>query len=297
MAKVVPGATRNEADSVRAPVKMGSGVLEPLRIIGLYGLLVLGALILLFPLFFSLSLALQGPTLAPTLIPNFADLDWGVFGAAFQQESLLGRWVVNSFVVALAVTVGQLVTSSLAAYALATLSFPGKAFFFFVFLGTLMIPWETTIVPNYLTVVNLGWKDSYQGLITPFLASGFGIFLLRQYFLTIPRDLYEAAVLDGCSRARYLWSILLPLSRPALGTLAVYTFLNTYNQYYWPLLVTDSPEWRTTQVGITAFRSSEVALYNLQMAGTLIVMLPTLLLLVLGQRQLVRGLTAGALKG
>jgi sn-glycerol 3-phosphate transport system permease protein len=251
----------------------------------------------LFPLFFSLSLALQGPTLAPNLVPDFSNLDWGVFNAAFQQEPNLGRWILNSFVVALAVTIGQLITSALAAYALATLTFPGKMLFFFIFLGTLMIPWEATIVPNYLTVVQLGWKDSYQGLIAPFLASGFGIFLLRQYFLTIPRDLYEAAVIDGCGRFRYLVAILLPLSRPALGTLAVYAFLNTYNQYYWPLLVTDSSEWRTTQVGITAFRSTEVALYNLQMAGTLIVMVPTLILLVLGQRQLVRGLTAGALKG
>ena len=134
-------------------------------------------------------------------------------------------------------------------------------------------------------------------MIAPFLAGGFGIFLLRQYFLTIPRDLYEAAVLDGCGYGRYLWSILLPLSRPALATLAVYTFLNTWNQYYWPLLIIDSPAWRTTQIGITAFRSSEVTVYNLQMASTIIVMLPTLILLVLGQRQLVRGLTAGALKG
>jgi ABC-type glycerol-3-phosphate transport system permease component len=115
--------------------------------------------------------------------------------------------------------------------------------------------------------------------------------------MQIPRELYEAAVIDGCGRTRYLWSILLPLSRPALGTLAVYTFLSTYNQYYWPLLVTDSPEWRTTQVGITAFRSSEVSLFNMQMAGVLIVMVPTLVLLVLGQKQLVKGLTSGALKG
>ena len=264
---------------------------------GLYFLLVLAAFILLFPLFFSLSLALQGPTLAPSLIPDLDNLDWGVFGATFAQEGNFGRWILNSFVVSLVVTLGQLITCSLAAYALAMLNFPGKNFFFFLFLGTLMIPWEATIVPNYLTVVNLGWKDSYQGLIAPFLASGFGIFLLRQYFMTIPRELYEAAVIDGCGRTRYLWSILIPLSRPALGTLAVYTFLNTYNQYYWPLLVTDSPEWRTTQVGITAFKSTEVALFNLQMAGTIIVMLPTLLLLVIGQRQLVRGLTAGALKG
>jgi ABC-type glycerol-3-phosphate transport system permease component len=275
----------------------GQRVTDMVRKVGLYVVLTIAALILLFPLFFSLSLALQGPTLAPSIIPDFSKLDWAVFSDAFRQEPNLGRWILNSFVVALAVTIGQLFTSALAAYALATLSFPGKMFFFFVFLGTLMIPWEATIVPNYLTVVQLGWKDSYQGLIAPFLASGFGIFLLRQYFLTIPRDLFEAAVIDGCGRFRYLWTILLPLSRPALGTLAVYAFLNTYNQYYWPLLVTDSSEWRTTQVGITAFRSTEVALFNLQMAGTLIVMIPTLLLLVIGQRQLVQGLTSGALKG
>ncbi len=265
--------------------------------VGAYFLLVLASMLVLFPLFFSLSLALQGPTLAPSLIPDFGKLDWGVFADAFNKEKNLGRWILNSFVVSIGVTVGQLITSSLAAYALATLNFPGKNIFFFIFLGTLMIPWESTIIPNYLTIASWHWKDSYQGLIVPFLASGFGIFLLRQYFMTIPRDLYEAAVIDGCGRTRYLWSILLPLSRPALATLAVYTFLNTWNQYYWPLIVIDDPVWRTTQVGITAFRSSEIAVFNLQMAATIIVMLPTLILLVLGQRQLVRGLTAGALKG
>jgi sn-glycerol 3-phosphate transport system permease protein len=263
----------------------------------LYILLSAAALALLFPLIFSLSLSLQGPTLAPNLVPDFSNLDWDAFPRAFRQAPLLGRWILNSFVVSIAVTLGQLITSALAAYALSNLRFKGKNLFFFLFLGTLMIPFEATLIPNYLTVVGLNWKDSYLGLVTPFLASGFGIFLLRQYFLTIPRELYEAAILDGCGHFRYLRSILLPLSRPALGTLAVYAFLNTYNQYYWPLLVTDSPEWRTTQVGITAFKSSEVTLYNMQMAGTLIVMIPTLLLLVIGQKQLVQGLTSGAVKG
>ena len=264
---------------------------------GVYVLLVVAAVIVLFPLLFSLSLALQGETIAPRLLPDVRTLDFRIFAQAFSKEKHLGRWILNSFVVSVAVTLGQLITASLAAYALANLRFPTKSFFFFAFLGTLMIPWESTIIPNYLAITSWGWKDTYQGLIMPFLASGFGIFLLRQYFLTIPRDLYEAAVIDGCGRTRYLWSILLPLSRPALGTLAVYAFLNTWNQYYWPLLVTDSTEWRTTQVGITVFRSSEIAVYNLQMAATLIVLFPTLLLLILGQRQLVRGLTEGAVKG
>jgi len=264
---------------------------------GIYLLLVLASVLVLFPLLFAFSLAVQGATIAPTLIPDLSKLDFSVFAQAFSKQKHLGRWILNSFVVSVAVTLGQLLTSALAAYALAYLRFPAKPFFFFAFLGPLMIPWESTIIPNYLTITAWGWKDTYQGLIVPFLASGFGIFLLRQYFLTIPRELYEAAVIDGCGRTRYLWSVLLPLSRPALGTLAVYAFLNTWNQYYWPLLVTDSTEWRTTQVGIAVFRSSEIAVYNLQMAATLIVLLPTLILLILGQRQLVRGLTEGALKG
>jgi sn-glycerol 3-phosphate transport system permease protein len=275
------------------PWKVGALVRTAL----LYALLGVVALLVVLPLLFAFSLALQGPTLSPRLLPDFGQLDWSAFQQVFIEEPNLGRWIVNSFVVSLAVTLGQLITSALAAYALTNMQFRGKIFFFFFFLGTLMIPWESTIIPNYLNVTRLGWKDSYQGLIAPFLAGGFGIFLLRQYFLTIPRDLYEAAVLDGCGYGRYLWSIMLPLSRPALATLAVYTFLNTWNQYYWPLLIVDNPQWRTTQIGITAFRSSEVTVYNLQMASTLIVMLPTLILLVLGQRQLVRGLTAGALKG
>src|SRR4029434_4118228 len=123
-------------------------------------------------------------------------LDWNAFSQVFRQEPNLTRWIVNSFVVSLAVTLGQLITSALAAYALANINFPGKIFFFFFFLGTLMIPSQSTIIHNSRGT-RLVWKDSYKGLIAPFLAGGFGIFLLRQYFLTLPRDLYEAAVLDG----------------------------------------------------------------------------------------------------
>lgn len=268
------------------------------RTIAIYGALLIVTIILMFPLFFSLSLALQGSTTAPDLIPkDFTKLDWGVFATVFQQQPVMARWIFNSFVVSTVVTLGVLVTSSLMAYALSYLDFPGKPLLLFFALGTLMIPFEATLIPNYLTISRWGWKDSFQGLIAPFLASGFGIFLMRQYFLSLPRELYDAARVDGCGRLRYLWSILIPLSRPALATLAVYTFLSTWNQYYWPLLVTNDPEWRTTQVGITIFRNFEYAIFNTQMAATIIVMLPTLILLVLGQRQLVRGLTAGAVEG
>lgn len=263
-----------------------------------YTLLTLTAIALLFPLIFALSLALQGETVAPTLLPrDLTNLDWAVFSTVFERQPVMLRWIANSFIVSSVVTVGVLVTSSLLAFALSYLDFPGKGLMLFFALGTLMVPFEATLIPNYLFVAQLGWRDTYQGLIVPFLASGFGVFLLRQYFLTLPRELYDAALVDGCTRVRYLWLILVPLSRPALATLAVYTFLSTWNQFYWPLLITNNTEWRTTQVGITVFRDFEFAVFNIQMAATLIVMLPTLILLVLGQRQLVRGLTAGALKG
>ncbi|MBL8130635.1 MAG: carbohydrate ABC transporter permease [Anaerolineae bacterium] len=264
-----------------------------------YGLLILTSLILLSPLLFSLSLALQGPTISPSLLPpDLSKLDWGIFLSVFQDEPLIARWILNSFVVATGVTLGVIFTSSLFAYALAYFNFPGKTLLLFVALGSLMIPFEATLIANYLLIAEWKWMNTYQGLILPFVASGFGIFLMRQYFLTLPRELYDAAMVDGCNRFRYLWLVLVPLSRPAIATLAVYTFLNTWNQFYWPLLITNTNEWRTTQVGITIFRSFEGgAVFNTQMAATLIVMLPTLLLLILGQRQLVSGLTSGALKG
>ncbi|GAC1367933.1 MAG: carbohydrate ABC transporter permease [Ktedonobacteraceae bacterium] len=288
-------STLVQEKSMRAH-QAGPTVRQRVQTILTYIGLVLVSLVLLFPLFFALSIALQGQTIAPRLIPDLGSLDVSVFGAVLVQQPDLVRWIINSFVVSSLVTLGVLLTSSLAAYAFSYLDFWGKQGFFFIILGTLMIPFEATIIPNFLLILHLNWNDSYQGLVVPFLASGFGIFLLRQYFLTIPRELQEAAKLDGCGNLRYLWSFILPLARPALATVALYTFLSTWNQFYWPLLVTDSTQWRTTQIGITIFHSSEVQILNTQMAATLIILIPTLLPLIFGQRQLVRGLTAGILK-
>lgn len=261
-----------------------------------YILLLLVSLIILFPLLFAFSIALQGQTLTPQLLPNLAQLDWGVFVRVLVQQPDLPRWILNSFVVSFLVTTGVLVTSSLAAYAFAFLNFWGKPIFFAIVMGTMMIPFEATLVPNFLLILHLNWTDSYQGLVLPFLAGGFGIFLLRQYFMTIPPELQEAAKLDGCGHFRFLWSFLIPLARPALATLGLYTFITTWNQFYWPLLVTNESTWRTTQIGIAIFHSSEVNFLNTQMAATLVVVIPTLLPLIFGHRQLVRGLTAGIIK-
>jgi len=207
------------------------------------------------------------------------------------------RFLWNSLIMAGAVMLGQLVTCSMAAYAFSFIRFRGKTVLFTAFLSTMMIPWEVTVIPNYLTIKALGWMDSFPGLIVPFLASAFGVFLLRQLFLQLPKELMEAARMDGCGHSRIFLQIVLPLGRPALATLGVYTFLNTWNSYLWPLLVTNREEMRTVQIGITMLQWEESMSWNLVLSGVSMVLLPSLLILVFGLKQLVRGITAGAVKG
>ncbi|MNW42120.1 L-arabinose transport system permease protein AraQ [compost metagenome] len=209
----------------------------------------------------------------------------------------VGRFIYNSFLISTVVMIGQLITASLAAYAFAFISFRGKAFWFAIFLSTMMIPWEVTMIPNFLLIKSWNWLDSYPGLIFPFLASAFGVFLLRQFFLQLPRELFEAARIDGCGHIRYFANIALPLSKPGLATLAVYVFLNTWNMYLWPLLITNTAEMRTVQIGISMLQFEELTSWNVVLSGVALVLLPSLLLIVLGLKQLVRGLTAGAVKG
>jgi sn-glycerol 3-phosphate transport system permease protein len=269
-----------------------------LRRIASYVLLAIASLIVAFPLLLAVSYSLmsesQIATFPPPIIPSSPTVD---NYATVLSTIPIGRYLLNSFVVSGAVVAGQLVTASLAAFAFAFLAFRGRTFLFFVFLSTLMIPWEATIIPNYITVRSFGWLDTYQGLAVPFMATAFGTFLLRQAFLQIPRELHDAARIDGASTLRFFREIVLPLARPALATVAIYAFLSTYNQYFWPLLVTNTTLMRTTQIGIAQLRFEETLRWGLVMAGTVMVTVPTLALLVLGQRQLVRGLTAGAVKG
>lgn len=266
--------------------------------IALYTLLTVAAIVILFPLYTgfvtSLLSAKNLDTYPPKLIP--VDFQWQNYKEALRMAPLL-RFVFNSFVQSGGVMISQLVLASLAAFAFAFLPFKGKQFVFMVFLSTMMIPWEATIIPNYLFIQKIGWDDTYLGLIAPFMATAFGTFLIRQFFMSLPRDLYDAAIIDGCSNVRYLLTIAAPLARPALGTLAVYSFLQTYNQYFWPLLITNSTNMRTVQIGIKMLQEFEREAWNVVMAGVVIVMIPTLALFILANRQLIRGLTAGALKG
>jgi len=266
--------------------------------IALYVLLTAVALVILFPLLYvfavSFMTADEAGTYPPRFLPNA--LNFANYVTVLRRLPI-PRYLLNSFIVSGSVMLAQLVTASLSAYVFAIRDFRGRTVLFALFISTLMIPWEMTVIPNYQTIVGFGWKDSYIALIAPFVATAFGTFLLRQFFLSIPKELHDAATLDGCGSLRYLITIVLPLSRPVLGTLAVYSFLQTWNQYLWPLLVTDSKTMRTTQIGISFLQNEESASWNIIMAGIVLIVLPTILLLIAGQRQLVRGLTAGAVKG
>jgi sn-glycerol 3-phosphate transport system permease protein len=270
----------------------------PIRKLGSYVLLAVVAVLVAFPLLLALSYSFMSEfdiaTFPPPVLPAHPTLDnYGKVLATIP----IGRYLLNSFIVSTAVVIGQLLTASLAAYAFSFLVFRGRQVLFFLFLSTLMIPWEATIIPNYMTIRSLGWLDSYQGLAVPFMATAFGTFLLRQAFMQIPRELWDAARIDGSTTFRFLRAVVIPLSRPALGTVAIYGFLSTYNQYFWPLLITNETLMRTTQVGIAQLRFEESLRWGLVMAGVIMVAVPTLALLVLGQRQLIRGLTAGSVKG
>ncbi len=264
----------------------------------LYVLLTLVAVIVLFPLWSAFTISMLSETEVASYPPLLAPTSLRLtnFVAALEQAPLL-RYLFNSVVQSTLVMVGQLTTASLAAYAFAFIDFKGRNVLFLVFLSTLMIPWEATIIPNYLLVRSLGWTDSFLGLTLPFTATAFGTFLLRQFFLTIPRELQDAATIDGASSLRFLLTIVLPLARPALGTLAVYSFLQTYNQYLWPLLITNDQQMRTVQIGITLLQDEERFMFNIVMAGVVLVLVPTFILFIVGNRQLIRGLTAGAVKG
>jgi ABC-type glycerol-3-phosphate transport system permease component len=262
-----------------------------------YAVLILAAAVVVLPIYMTVvnSLLAKESIVAypPKLFPF--DPQWGNFRRAL-DEVPLARYMLNSTIMTGIIVIGQLATSALAAYAFAFLRFPGRNLLFLLFLSTLMVPVEVAIIPNYQTITRLGWLDTYQALTVPFLATAFGTFLLRQHFMTIPRELRDAAAIDGYGHGRFLLYVVLPLSRPVLASLAVFSFLQAWNQYLWPLLVTNNDNMRTVQIGLEGLRGREIDSFNVVMAGTLIAAMPMFAMLVLFQGQLVRGLTAGAVK-
>jgi sn-glycerol 3-phosphate transport system permease protein len=223
-------------------------------------------------------------------------VQWGVFAKAFQQGDLGPKIVVSAVVTALIVA-AQLVTSILAAYAFSFLEFPLRRVAFLIFMATLMLPIEVTLIPNAQTVRSLGWLNSYPGLAVPFMATAFGTFLIRQGFMGIPRDLLDASQLDGFGHLAFLRRVAIPVTRPVIASFAVIAFLGAWNQYTWPRAVITESRWETIQIGLKSVSSSTVDQSNVGFAAAIIAALPVLALLILLQRQLIRGLTAGAVKG
>ncbi len=212
------------------------------------------------------------------------------------EAAPFGRYYLNSILVAVVVTLGQLVTCSMAAYAFARLRFWGRNFLFFIFLGTMMIPYNVTMIPSFMVLYWLGWVDSYQALIVPGLASAFGVFLLRQFFMTIPKELEEAAVIDGASKLTILRKIIVPLSKPALATLAIFTFMGVFNDFIWALIVINSENMRTVQLGLAIFRDRYLTQWDLLMAGSVTAVLPILIVFFFAQKYFIKGITLSGLK-
>lgn len=213
------------------------------------------------------------------------------------QMAPLFRFVFNSAFVAISCTLAQLITGALSGYAFAILNFRGKKQLFLLILSTMMIPGQAIIIANYLTIANLGMLDSFSALILPYMTSAFCIFNMRQAFLQIPSELNDSAKVDGCNSLQFFIRIALPLTKPSLGSLGIYTFLNVWNQYLWPLLVTNSTEMRTVQIGLGMLKNADGTAIGPIMAGTVIVLVPSIVVFILGQKSLVSGLTAGAVKG
>lgn len=228
----------------------------------------------------------------PHLIPGH--FEWENYRTAWDATSF-DRFYVNSLVMAIGITIGQVLTSAMAGYAFERLEFPFKNVLFFLFLGTLMIPLPLLLVPMYLIVNDLGWLDSYQGLMVPRLWTAFGVLLMRQYFRTLPKELDEAAMIDGSTRFGVLFKILLPLSRPAVAALGLFAFLFAWNDFLWPLIVLSNPDMFTIQIGLAQFAGKYGTQWVSLMAGTVTATLPVLVAFLLAQRWVIRGMTLGAL--
>jgi len=200
------------------------------------------------------------------------------------------QYFLNTIFVALVCTIMQLITSSLAAYAFSHMNFFGKEWMFGILMGTMMVPQQVLLVPNYFILKQLGWLNTFLALIVPWSAGFFGIFLLRQFFLTLPKDLWDAARIDGCSRFKFFYKILIPLSTAPLMTIAIFTFVGNWNSFLWPLFVTNDQKFYTLQVGLSNFSQSEGTEWHLLMAASTFCVLPLIIMFFMAQKQFIQGI-------
>lgn len=264
-----------------------------------YATLISVALLFILPLYWMLATALKTPeqtfAMPPEWIPN--PVAWGNFSEVF-AEVPFGRFILNSFILVALNVVGELFAVTLVAYGFARLRFPGRSVLFLLMLSTLMIPYHVTLVPRFILFSKLGWINTYLPLFVPaFTGSSFLIFLVRQYMMSIPFDLDEAAYIDGATWFDVFWRIIVPLSRPALVLVVVFTFVGVWNDFLQPLIYLNDPNLFTVSLGLSFFQGTRETNWNLLMAGSLLATIPPLLLFFFAQRQLIGGISIEGLKG
>jgi multiple sugar transport system permease protein len=261
----------------------------------LHVILVVGAFFMLFPFVWMIITSLKSPdevlAIPPVILP--AKPEFSNFVDIFTDKPF-GTYFFNSAIVTLAVTLLQVFTSALAGYAFARFEFRMKNAIFMIFIGTMMIPMEVTLIPNYFILKNLGWLDRYLALIVPWGASVFGIFLMRQFFMTLPRELLEQAQMEGCSHWQILWYIVFPVSKPVFVSVAIFAILGSWNAFLWPLIMTSSQSMYTLPVGLSVFATEFASRFNLMMAAAVVATLPVLVIYFFAQNYFEEGISANA---
>jgi len=261
-------------------------------------LLAVGALIMIMPFLWMLSTSVKSFADSMSVPPKWLPTEWRFDNYARVIDSIdFGTYYLNTVIVTLGRTAGQLVLCSLAAYAFASLRFPFKNTIFLALLAVLMVPSQVVMIPSFVIMREFEWLDTFYVLIVPGIFSAFGTFLLRQFFMTLPKDLEEAAKIDGCSYFRIYWNIYLPLSKAALVSLAIFTILASWNDLLWPLIMTSSEEMRVLSIGISSFQGQHSTDYPLLMAGAVMATLPIIVLFIFLQRYFIEGIAMNGIKG
>jgi multiple sugar transport system permease protein len=263
-----------------------------------YALLFAGAALMLLPFWWMLVTSVRLPDEVYAFPPNFWPnvWHWENYAAVVKAAPFL-RFFANTLLVATIVTAGNLLFSAMAGYAFARLEFKGRDAVFWLFLASMMIPGQVTMIPVFVLMTRLGWVDTYYGLTVPGLVGAYGIFLTRQYFLNLPADLENAARLEGASEWRVFWHVALPLAKPVLMVLGVFTFMGAWTDFLWPLLMTNSMELRTLEVGLSVFKTQYTVNWPLQMAASLLIQLPIVVLFIATQKYFTRGIVLTGMKG
>ncbi len=290
--------TRPPATEARTPVGGGTKGLSLASRLGSYTGLLLLTVLFVSPLLFMLTTSFKTNFEAaqPTWIPKDPTTENYSFIFNATQTPVL-RWFANSLIAAAAQAALIVITASMAAYALARMEFPGKRLITALVIATIFIPPIVLLIPNYVIVSELGWLDSLTAVIVPGVGGAFGVFFLRQFFVSLPRELEEAALLDGASRFQIFYKVILPLSKPALATLALLSFLTNWNDFLWPLYVLFSPERLTIQPGLSTMQSAFTTDYATIMVGGVVASVPVLILFVIAQRFIIEGVSRSGLKG